>query len=87
MGRFLRAGFILLAMGMVAPTVTVAKPKASTRSSTKSHASSGKKSGGSKGGKGSKCVASGGYTNNAGNCCSHRYNGPVKATDLHNQCK
>ena len=84
MGRFLRAGIILLAMGVVAPAVSVAKPKASTRSSTKSHASPGKKSGGKKG---SKCVASGAYTNNAGNCCSHRYNGPVKATDLHNQCK
>lgn len=57
---------------------TIATPK-----STGSSSGAGKKSGSKR----SSCVASGGWTSNAGNCCSHRYAHPGKATDPQNQCK
>jgi hypothetical protein len=56
------------------------------RSASSSSASS---RSGSKPSRAPACVASGGFTNNAGNCCSRRWAHPsqVKATDAHDECK
>jgi len=54
-------------------------------SSSSSSSNAGKKSGSKSRGK--SCVASGGWTSNAGNCCSNRYAHGGKATDAQNQCK